>query len=229
MLPLRDTIPSRSFPIVTVLLIAANVAAFLFERSLGPRLDEFFTTFALIPQHFTNPADYPLRWTPVFVSMFLHGGLWHIAGNMLYLWIFGDNVEDRLGHLRYLIFYLLCGVGAALTHVFFEPGSPIPMVGASGAIAGVLGAYFISYPRSRVLTWFPPIFLFHVPAVFFLGFWFVMQVLNGGMTLHAGYERAGGVAFTAHAGGFVAGVLLCVLLRPADRALPPRYDQDEES
>lgn len=227
MIPIRDTIPSRSFPIVTTLLIALNVGVFLYELSVGPQLDELFAAWALVPRHFTHPAQYPLHWTPVFASMFLHGSVWHVGGNMLYLWIFGDNVEDRLGHLRYLIFYLLCGVLAALTHVYFEPLSRVPMVGASGAIAGVLGAYFITYPRSRVLTWFPPIFFFHLPAVLFLGFWFVMQVLNGGMSLHAGASEAGGVAFTAHAGGFVAGVLLCVLMRPADRALPSPYDHEQ--
>jgi membrane associated rhomboid family serine protease len=222
MIPLRDDVPARTFPIVNVVLIVLNVLAFALEWTLGPDLDPFLRTYALVPSHFVDKLHYPLHWTPVFASMFLHGGLAHLGGNMLYLWVFGDNVEDRLGHLRYLFFYLAAGVAAALTHIFFEPHSRLPMVGASGAIAGVLGAYFMSYPRARVLTWFPPIFIFRVPALFFLGFWFVLQVLNGGMTLHASYEASGGVAFMAHVGGFVAGIGLYFLIRPANRAeLPP--------
>jgi membrane associated rhomboid family serine protease len=229
MIPIRDTIPSRTFPFVTIALIVVNVLVFLYEMSLGDDLDGFIRVYALVPAHFTAGADYPLHWTPVFVSMFLHGGVAHVAGNMLYLWIFGDNVEDRLGHVRFLIFYLLSGVAAALAHIVVDPTSHLPMVGASGAIAGVLGAYFITYPRSQVLAYFPPIFFFHVPALLFLGFWFVAQVWSGGMTLHATPEQHGGIAFMAHVGGFVAGIVLMLILRPPEKKqLPPGYPERRE-
>src|SRR5213594_661085 len=144
MIPLRDVIPSRTVPVVTITLIVVNVLVFLYEYSLGPSLDNFMLTFALIPAGFS--------WITVFTSMFLHGGLLHVGGNMLYLWIFGDNVEDRMGHGRFLVFYLLCGLAAALAQTIANPDAIVPMVGASGAIAGVMGAYFVLYPRSRILT-----------------------------------------------------------------------------
>src|SRR5262247_1243152 len=196
MIPLRDIIPSRTTPIVTICLIALNIIVFLYELSLGRAVDAFTLYYGLIPAAFS--------WVNVFTSMFLHGSFLHIAGNMLYLWIFGDNVEDRMGHGRFLVFYLLCGVAAALAQTITAPDSVVPMVGASGAIAGVMGAYFVLYPRARVLTAVPILFfieIFELPAVVFLFFWFAMQFLSGSVTLLSGArELAGGVAWWAHIG-----------------------------
>ncbi|HEY6361938.1 MAG TPA: rhomboid family intramembrane serine protease [Vicinamibacterales bacterium] len=203
MIPLRDVIPSRTTPYVTFSLIAVNTLVFLYQLSIGNAVEEFILYFALIPAAFS--------WVAVLTSMFLHGGLLHFGGNMLYLWIFGDNVEDRMGHGRFLVFYLLCGTAAALAQTMASPDSVVPMVGASGAIAGVMGAYFVLYPRSRIVTLLP-LFVFiqivEIPAIFFLGFWFVMQLLSGVgslATTHAG-APAGGIAFWAHAAGFAAGI-----------------------
>ena len=164
MIPLRDIIPSRTTPLVTIALIVVNVLVFIFELSLGREVDAFTLSFGLVPAAFS--------WVAVFTSMFLHGGLFHVAGNMLYLWIFGDNVEDRMGHGRFLVFYLMCGIAAALAQTITAPDSSVPMVGASGAIAGVMGAYFVLYPKSRIVTLVPLFFFFQiieVPAIFFLG------------------------------------------------------------
>src|SRR5215475_1994913 len=160
MIPLRDAIPAQSFPAATVLLIALNVLAFLYELSLGKALDVFIMRYGAVPLRFilagqieqVSPVD---RFLPLFTSMFLHGGWLHLGGNMLYLWVFGDNVEDRLGHVRFLAFYLACGLAAALTQIYINPDSKIPMVGASGAVAGVLGGYLILFPHSRVLALIP--------------------------------------------------------------------------
>jgi membrane associated rhomboid family serine protease len=209
-IPLRDVIPSRTTPVVTVSLIVANVAVFLYELTLGRGVEEFTRVFGLVPADFS--------WLTVFTSMFLHGGLFHVGGNMLYLWIFGDNVEDRMGHGRFLAFYVLCGTAAALTQAFTSPDSTVPMVGASGAIAGVMGAYFVLYPRSRIVTLIPLFFFFQIveiPAIFFLGIWFVMQFLSGVGSIAA--SATGGVAFWAHIGGFVAGVGGVLLLRRPER------------
>jgi membrane associated rhomboid family serine protease len=214
MIPLRDTIPSRSFPVVTVTLIAANTAVFIYEVSLGRGLDSFIDRHALIPANlvsaFENGSARLSAVVPVFSSMFLHGGWIHLIGNMLYLWVFADNVEDRMGRPRFLLFYLLCGTGAAALHVCMSPSSATPTIGASGAIAGVLGAYFLLYPRSRVLTLLPIFFFIQfieVPAFLFLGFWFVMQFFSG--TLSIGSEAsAAGVAWWAHVGGFATGMAL---------------------
>ena len=174
MIPLRDVIPSRTAPVVTVTLIGINILAFLLQMAQGPETEAFVRTWGLVPAMFS--------WVTVFTSMFLHGGLFHLGGNMLYLWIFGDNVEDRLGHGRFLLFYLLCGVAAAVAQSMILPESRVPMVGASGAIAGIMGAYFVLYPRSRIVT-LVPIFIFfqivEIPAIFFLGLWFVLQFLSG--------------------------------------------------
>jgi membrane associated rhomboid family serine protease len=217
-IPLRDTVRSRTAPVVTVALIAINVLVFLHEVALGPYLERFVMAYGLVPARFVywkgDPLD-PLRFLPLLTSMFWHGGWLHLLGNMLYLWIFGDNVEDRLGHLRYLLFYIAAGIAAALTQVALNPASTLPTVGASGAIAGVLGAYLISYPSARVLTFFPPFFLFEIPAFAYLAFWFVMQLLSGLGSL--GLPETGGVAVWAHVGGFVAGVLLVKLMEPARR------------
>jgi membrane associated rhomboid family serine protease len=213
-IPLRDVIPSRTTPVVTVGIIAVNALVFLFELTLGDRVNEFTLYFGLVPAAFS--------WVTVFTSMFLHGGILHVAGNMLYLWIFGDNVEDRMGHGRFFAFYLLCGVAAALTQTIVNPDSTVPMVGASGAIAGIMGAYFVLYPRSRIVTLIPIIFFFQIveiPAVFFLGIWFLMQLVSGVgsvVTVTAG-EPAGGIAFWAHVAGFAAGVSGVVLFRRPER------------
>jgi membrane associated rhomboid family serine protease len=211
--PLSDVIPSRSTPFVTIGLIAVNALVFLHQLALPPRaLDAFVATYALIPAYFSLPT--------VVTSMFLHGGWMHIIGNMLYLWIFGDNIEDRVGHGMFVVFYLGCGCVAAFLQVFFNPASTVPMLGASGAIAGVMGAYFVLYPQSRVLTAIFIFFFFdlvEIPAVFFLGIWFLMQLLSGVGSLGANTAAAGGVAFWAHVGGFGAGAFVGFILRARDR------------
>jgi membrane associated rhomboid family serine protease len=213
LIPLRDIIPSRTTPVVTIALIAVNVLVFLFELSLGRAVDAFTLYWGLVPAAFS--------WVTVFTSMFLHGGVLHVAGNMLYLWIFGDNVEDRMGHGRFLVFYLLCGVAAALAQTITTPDSVVPMVGASGAIAGVMGAYFVLYPKSRIVTLIPLFFFFQVievPANLFLGIWFLMQFISGlGSIVTVTGQSAGGVAFWAHIAGFVAGISGVVVFRRPER------------
>jgi membrane associated rhomboid family serine protease len=203
-IPLRDVIPTRTTPYVTIGLVAINVLVFLYQFSLGSDVNAFVLAFGLVPAEFS--------WINVFTSMFLHGGFLHVGGNMLYLWIFGDNVEDRMGHGRFLAFYLLCGTAAALGQTLTVPDSIVPMVGASGAVAGIMGAYFVLYPHSRIVT-LVPLFIFiqiiEVPAIFFLGIWFVMQLLSGVGSIAAATEGhpAGGVAFWAHIAGFAAGIV----------------------
>ena len=213
MIPLKDVISSRTRPVVTTMIVAINVLVFLLQLTLPPGdVERFIYTFGLVPAHFSVPS--------LFTSMFVHGGLGHVGGNLLYLWIFGDNVEDRLGHGRFIVFYLATGVVAALSQTAMDPESTVPMVGASGAIAGVMGGYFVLYPQSRVLTLFPfPVMLFEVPAIFFLGLWFVMQFLSGlgSLASAAGQGLPGGVAFWAHVMGFVAGVLLVRLMQRPER------------
>jgi membrane associated rhomboid family serine protease len=220
MIPLRDTTPSHSFPVATVLFIALNVLAFLYELSLGRALDIFIMQYGAVPLRFILAGQMEQvstveRFLPLFTSMFLHGGWLHLGGNMLYLWIFGDNVEDRLGHGRFLLFYLACGLVAALAQIYINPTSPIPMVGASGAVAGVLGAYLILLPQAQVLALIPIIFFFQIvelPAFLFLLFWFLMQFLNGAASIAATQATTGGVAWWAHIGGFVSGMALGFLL-----------------
>jgi membrane associated rhomboid family serine protease len=214
MIPLRDIIPSRTTPYVTISLISLNVLVFVYELSIGRAVDAFTLYFGLVPAAFS--------WVTVFTSMFLHGGILHVAGNMLYLWIFGDNVEDRMGHGRFLVFYLLCGVAAALAQTITAPDSVVPMVGASGAIAGVMGAYFVLYPKSRIVTLIPLFFFFQVievPAILFLGIWFLMQFVSGvgSIVTTAGGGPAGGVAFWAHVAGFVAGISGVIVFRRPER------------
>jgi membrane associated rhomboid family serine protease len=214
MIPLRDIIPSRTTPVVTVSLIALNVLVFIYELSLGRAVDAFTLYYGLVPAAFS--------WMNVFTSMFLHGSFMHVAGNMLYLWIFGDNVEDRMGHGRFLVFYLLCGMAAALAQTIAAPESAIPMVGASGAIAGVMGAYFVLYPRSRIVSLIPIFFFFQVvevPAIFFLGFWFLMQFVSGvGSIVSVGQTAStGGIAFWAHVAGFVAGITGVLVFKRPER------------
>ena len=218
MIPLKDDNPTYSYPYVTVGLIVINVLIFLFQLLLGP---ERFAIFVLItgaiPYEIVNLVDiYPKDLVPppftLLTAMFVHGGLFHLAGNMLYLWIFGDNIEDRLGHFRFLIFYLFTGVMASLAHILINPASTVPMIGASGAIAGVLGAYFVLFPRAGVITllWF---FFFieivRIPAVVFLGMWFAFQLLSSGL--------GGGIAWYAHIGGFIAGAAVIMIAKPRRR------------
>jgi membrane associated rhomboid family serine protease len=213
MIPLRDVIPSRTTPVVTIAIIALNALVFLYQLSLGPSVEEFVLYWGLVPAAFS--------WLTVVTSMFLHGGFLHFAGNMLYLWIFGDNVEDRMGHGRFAVFYLLCGATAALTQTVTDPASVVPMVGASGAIAGVMGAYFVLYPHSRILTLVPIFFfiqLIEVPAIFFLGLWFVMQFLSGvGSIATAAGQPGGGIAFWAHVAGFATGIGGVALFKRPER------------
>ncbi|NLG70646.1 MAG: rhomboid family intramembrane serine protease [Chloroflexi bacterium] len=214
MIPIRDQIVTRRVPVVNYLLIALNIIVFLFMWLAGPAQEALVFQLALIPANFQDGVDVG-DVTDIFTSMFMLAGFAHIAGNMLYLWIFGDNVEDRLGPVRYLAFYLTGGVVASLAHLITNPGSQIPTVGASGAIAAVLGAYLVLFPQSRIVTFIPLGFFMRlavVPAVLVLGFWFVMQLFSGLMAL--GGPDVGGVAFWAHIGGFVAGVVMAKLLSP---------------
>ena len=209
MFPLRDTQPSNSRPTVTVLLIVVNILVFLFEFSLDPfSRNHFISLYGLTPGAF--------QWENVVTSMFLHGGWMHVLGNMWFLWIFGDNIEDILGHWKYLLFYLLCGAAAGLTQVWFNPVSRIPMVGASGAIAGVMGAYLVKFPHARIVTLafvFVFITTFDLPAWFMLIYWFVIQVFSGvGSVGYSQASQGAGTAWFAHIGGFAAGVLLVYLL-----------------
>jgi membrane associated rhomboid family serine protease len=221
-IPIRDSPRPRTWPAVNVLLIVVNVLVFLFELQLGPQLDDFIQVFGFIPRRFFGweqlggAALDPWRFVPLLTANFLHGGWLHIIGNMWFLGIFGDNVEDRLGHGRYLLFYLLCGACSMLVQGMFLPGSRVPAVGASGAIAGVLGAYLILYPRARVLTLVPIVIIpwfVELPAVVFLGVWFLVQLLNGSAELSPAAGQAAGVAWWAHAGGFVVGMVLSLVLR----------------
>jgi membrane associated rhomboid family serine protease len=202
MIPLRDVIPSRTTPYITITIISLNALAWLFEVSLPHEiLNEFLTIYGVVPGDFSPPT--------LITSMFLHGSWSHVIGNMWYLWIFGDNVEDRVGHGRFIVFYLLCGIAAALGQVAVDPNSMLPTIGASGAIAGVMGAYFVLYPHSRVLTLIPWWFLqiVELPAIALLGFWFLMQLFSAGaIAVTANTHGGGGVAFAAHVAGFVAGM-----------------------
>jgi membrane associated rhomboid family serine protease len=207
MIPLYDTLHSRRFPVVNWSLIGLNVLVFLYELSLGPAALESLTrTWGLVP---TQLAAHPgSEWITIFTAMFLHGGWFHILSNMWVLFIFGDNVEDRMGGVRYLVFYLLSGVAAALLESYLLIGSSVPMIGASGAIAGVLGAYLISFPRARVASLVPILFIFtiiEIPATIFLLFWFVSQLFSGFLALEG--STGSGIAWWAHVGGFVFGML----------------------
>ena len=213
MFPIRDTQPSYTFPYVTVVIIALNSLVFLFEFSLDDYTQNaFIQTFGLVPENF--------HLLNVFTSMFLHGGWLHILGNMWFLWIFGDNIEDILGHGQYLVFYLVCGVAAAMTQVYFNAGSRVPMVGASGAIAGVMGSYLVKFPRARVeVLAFLFIFItrFDLPAWLILIYWFATQFFSGVGSLGHTMVNEGGTAFFAHVGGFAAGVVLILIMRTRER------------
>jgi membrane associated rhomboid family serine protease len=219
MLPLRDVNPTRTFPLVTIALIAVNVLVFIYELILGPQLEGFVQSWAIIPYEITHGVDLPpASIQPIYLTlitaMFLHGGIVHIAGNMLFLWIFGNNIEDAMGSLRFIVFYLLCGLVAAFAQIAVGPNSDIPNIGASGAIAGVLGAYLLLFPRAEVQTLvFLGFFvrLVRLPALLFLGLWFVLQLFSGVAGL--GMEATGGVAWFAHIGGFIAGIVLINIFR----------------
>jgi len=214
MIPLRDVIPSRSTPYITVTLIVLNAVAWLYELTIpGDLRPVFLQLYGVVPADFSTPT--------LVSSMFLHGSWSHFIGNMWYLWIFGDNVEDRVGHGRFIAFYLLCGIVAALGHVAMDPTSILPTIGASGAIAGVMGGYFVLYPQSRVLT-LVPLFVYveiiELPAVVLLGFWFIMQLFSAGAIAVTANTSSGGIAFVAHVAGFVAGLLGVFVFRKRERS-----------
>jgi membrane associated rhomboid family serine protease len=215
MLPLSDHNPVRTTPVVNYILIAANVLMFFWELSLGSDIEQGLFLVSFVPARFWIAPFYPVNLIRILISMFLHAGWLHLGGNMLYLWIFGDNIEDRLGHFKYLLFYLLCGGIATLTHAVMNPDSRIPAIGASGAIAGVLGAYILLFPKAQVTTLIP-IFVFitvrEIPAILVLGLWFVLQLFVGVASIGVAEGNAGGVAVFAHIGGFIAGMLLVVLM-----------------
>ena len=228
MIPISDDPPGRrTFPIVTITLIALNVLVFLYELSLGSGIDTLFRSAGVTPLEFAVRTDVPpaaplgIYPATLLTSMFLHGGFLHIGSNMLFLWIFGDNVEDRLGHLRFVGFYLLCGLGASAAHIYFNWGSTVPSVGASGAIAGVLAGYMLLFPSATVRTLLilgPFITMSRVPAIIMIGFWFVTQLVAGLAALGPSAQTTG-VAFWAHVGGFVVGLPLVLLLKgPLERS-----------
>ena len=213
MIPLKDDNPTRSFPFINIALILINVVVFFYQAALPPYAAKAFVLAnamipARIPAFLAGHTPFAVAFEPLFTSMFLHSGLMHLLGNMLFLWIFGDNIEDYFGHLAYLVFYFVCGIGAGLLHILFNLTSHLPALGASGAISGVMGAYIILFPRARVLTLFF-IFLVPIPAFFILGYWFVLQFLEGLGSL--GASNAGGVAWWAHIGGFLIGMFLTIL------------------
>jgi membrane associated rhomboid family serine protease len=214
-IPLKDLNPRRTFPIVNILLILANVLVFFYQLTLPPSSFKVFllsnaTIPARFPAFFAGHLALGQAFLPLLTSMFLHGGLMHLLGNMLFLWIFGDNIEDNFGHFGYLLFYLFCGVGSGLAHILFNWGSNVPALGASGAISGVMGAYLILYPRAKILT-LVVIFLVEIPAVFILLYWFALQFLQGIGSL--GVAASGGVAWWAHVGGFLLGMLVTSVWR----------------
>lgn len=223
MIPVADTITSRKIPFVNLCLILVNVIVFLYELSLGKSLNNFFLDYGNVPVRFVYWTDFGgqfwdfKRFFPLLSSMFLHGGFLHIAGNMVYLWIFGDNVEDRLGHLGYLFFYILGGIVSEIVQILSDPHSTLPIIGASGAIASILGAYFVFYPYSRVITLLPVFGWYtfvEIPALFYLGFWFLMQIFSGTfLSMSPGSFSSGGVAWWAHAGGFGVGALIGWLIK----------------
>lgn len=222
MIPLRDTIRSHSYPVVNNLLIGANVLVFLIQISQGGHLDRFIFIYGLVPAKFTHPTlsayfGWPSNLFSLLSFMFLHGGFWHLLGNMWSLYIFGDNVEDRMGSLRYLFFYLAAGVISGLTHLTLNLDSQIPTIGASGAVAGVMGAYFILFPASKILTLIPIIFIpwfVEIPAFVFLGIWFALQFISAA----GSHGAATGIAWWAHVGGFIAGIVLLKLIGRVPRA-----------
>ena len=210
MIPLRDTIPAKNYPVVTHALIGINILIFLVQMSQGAHLDRFLLTYGLVPARYTidEVAAHFTGFQQLFAFisfMFLHGGFWHLIGNLWFLYIFGDNVEDRLGHLRYIVFYLGCGIASGIAHLLLNRYSTAPTIGASGAIAGIMGAYFLSYPRAKILTLIPILFIpwfIEIPAFYFLAAWLLFQLINA-----AGIIGGSGIAWWAHVGGFIFGML----------------------
>ena len=232
MFPLQDSTPRRCPPIMTWTLIIVNVAVFLFETAIPrPMLEQFFYIFGLVPAKVTHPEwarmmglDVLGLW-PFLTCMFLHGGWVHILGNMWTLWIFGDNVEDVMGPIRFLVFYLICGFAASLVHIYMNPTSTVPIVGASGAIAGVMGAYYVLFPHARIVMFFPVLFIpffFEVPALFYLGIWFFEQLFSGTLSLAAPVQ-SGGIAWWAHIGGFLCGMFIYRLFLVGKKRACRRY------
>ena len=210
MIPFRDDVPARHYPVTTVALIVANIVAFLYQSGLSDgRLEAMILQYGVVPSDLVPGSGQPAAPLSLLTSMFLHGDWFHLLGNIWFLWIFGDNVEDRMGHFRFLAFYLLCGLAGSLAHVIAHPDSVVPTIGASGAIAGVLGAYVLSYPYARILTLIPLLLFWPIvelPAVVVLGAWFVIQLASAGAASVGGSEP--GIAWWAHIGGFVTGMLL---------------------
>jgi membrane associated rhomboid family serine protease len=229
MIPVGDSIRSRTFPFVNLAIIIANFLVFFYELSLGNEVNSFLVDWGVIPRiitdYFDHSGDYPYRvlFTPI-TAMFIHGGWFHILGNMLFLWVFGDNVEDAIGHVSYLFFYLLAGIAAATAQIWVDTGSGVPMVGASGAIAGVLGAYVVLYPRATVAAViFPFVFwALPIPAFVLIGLWFFLQLLNGAASVGTAVGASEGVAWWAHIGGFLAGLLLVWAFRGEQPRRPSR-------
>jgi len=214
MIPVADSVRSRTFPYVNVAIIVANFLVFFYELSLGNEVNQFLRDWGVTPRlitdYFDNPGDHPLRvlFTPI-TAMFIHGGWLHILGNMIFLWVFGDNVEDALGHVSYLFFYLLAGIAAATAQIWVDSNSYLPVVGASGAIAGVLAAYVVLYPRATIAAVILPIFwAIPIPAFILIGLWFFIQLLYGAAAIGTAVGASAGVAWWAHIGGFLAGLLL---------------------
>ncbi|MCK5033699.1 MAG: rhomboid family intramembrane serine protease [Calditrichia bacterium] len=214
MIPLKDENPKKNLPFINFIFIIANLAVFIYQPSSEQYLREFFQTFGLIPNKLITLLQYGMPQTlliiqSLFSSLFVHAGFMHLAGNMLFLWVFGDNIEYTIGHVNYILFYLLCGVVATLVQVFIEPNSTIPIIGASGAVSGILGAYIIKFPKNKVTTLFIIIIfikIVKIRAIYLLGIWFIYQLLQGYFSL--GQESMGGVAWFAHIGGFISGIIL---------------------
>ena len=235
MIPIKDYPGARrSFPWIMLAILVVNVLVFVFELGVGDpnSLDQLFLSAGVVPVEFTRgvqvgpPPPFDLPWITLFTSMFLHGGLLHIGSNMLYLFIFGDNVEDRLGHLRFLVFYFVCGLAAGITHIVFNAGSSTPSVGASGAIAGVLAAYLRLFPHAQVRTLVfigPLILVPRIAAAFLIVFWFITQFISGVTSLGAPTDTSGGVAVWAHIGGFIAGLILVQLIAPRPKTPAVAY------
>ena len=210
MIPLRDDNPTELKPVVTVTFILLNLATWMWIQGAGAVevVNASATMFGTRPCELTGGCEVEgLSWSTLITAMFMHGSWEHLLGNLLFLWVFGNNIEDSMGHLRFIVFYVLCGLAAGLAHVYMGPASLLPAVGASGAISGIMGAYVVLYPHARVQTWIPPLFVVNIRAMFFLAYWFVLQLVMASQTFGAAGEE-GGVAVWAHVGGFVAGLLL---------------------
>ena len=212
MIPIRDTVPCKNYPVVNTLIIGVNILVYLFQINLGPELNRFLYSYGLVPARYTDSAlstlfSFSQQLSAPFTFMFLHGSVWHLLANMWSLYIFGDNIEDRLGPFRYLVFYILCGIASGFSHFFLNFDSAVPVIGASGAIAGVMGAYFVLYPRAKILTLIPIFFIpyfINIPAFIFLGLWFAIQFLNAASTS----TDSASIAWWAHIGGFIFGIFI---------------------